>query len=369
MVKEKKINIDGIDILLVEDFDALVSHGEAWNDLVFSADIFVPTSSFAWLSAYYQHRLRKTDSIFCLFAYQNGELLGVFPLVRKSTRRGIALRAPHDGHTVSVCPVVDKARGKQIFDALTKAIWRFTPSVWRVEFPDVPETFPIDKLVEKHPHTAIYERIGSFLKIETDWDRYYQSLSNNFRNNLRKANNRLGKLGNVDYLFEQAEPGSAQLDELVRVEALGWKGKKGTAIGCSEKVQAFYRTFVEQARKAGWLEWHFMRLNDQVIAAHMGIRGRNELVLWKIGYDETYSKCSPGVMLFYSLAQKSYSDGGVKEIDLLMDAPWHGAWKAEKRRYYVVRLYKYTSPRSLLLGYIPDFVIMRARLLKRKFSN
>jgi len=65
-------------------------------------------------------------------------------------------------------------------------------------------------------------------------------------------------------------------------------------------------------------------------------------------------------MLFQALVDRTFPDPDIDEINLLTDAPWYGNWRMEQREFLRVRLYR-RRPGSLLLGFVPDSVVARAR--------
>src|SRR5439155_13355934 len=77
------------------------------------------------------------------------------------------------------------------------------------------------------------------------WD---DGLTRRFRRNLRRAERRLGELGEV--CFEVVTTGTRlkqALDVFYRLEASGWKGQRGTAVAQRSQVKRFYDGLVDRA--------------------------------------------------------------------------------------------------------------------------
>src|SRR5439155_13822651 len=87
------------------------------------------------------------------------------------------------------------------------------------------------------------------------------------------------------------------LDEVFRVEAAGWKGREGTALANDSVRGMFYRRYAAAACRQGILRLCFLRIGDRVAAVQLGVESEGRFWLHKIGYDEAFAKCSPGMLL------------------------------------------------------------------------
>jgi len=140
-----------------------------------------------------------------------------------------------------------------------------------------------------------------------------------------------------------------------------WKGREGTAIKCSEQMSSFYSTLVNRLYESGWLEWHILRTEGRAIAVNLAIHVQQGILLWKLGYDDAYAKCSPGGMLFQKLLERVFPVSEIAEINLLTDAKWYDNWNMARREYREIRFYHTKRLRSVLLGLIPDQLMTIAR--------
>ena len=67
-----------------------------------------------------------------------------------------------------------------------------------------------------------------------------------------------------------------------------------------------YRELASRLKTAGWLEWHFLKVDNRVCAAHMAVRFPQALCVFKVGYDETLRKYSPGNVLMEAVLQREF---------------------------------------------------------------
>lgn len=363
-----------ITILKADQPDDLENHREQWDALLGKDPCGLPTSSYAWISAYFRHCLPTGENWLCFFAYRDDELVGVLPLILHTSNifsvRYSTYQLPKDNHTIAVYPVLRRGTEAETFEMLLKAAWNEHPEALWMELPDTPENVKVMTLVNRHLHTISLSRIGRYLPVNGNREVYLSSLSRNFRSNQRKAANKLKKLDNVETRFIlSGEASSKQLSEFMPVEADGWKGRKGTAIQQSETLVSFYHYLTNELAAAGWLEWHFLYAEGHAIAANLAIRLNRSVVVWKLGYKESYSRCSPGGMLFQTLLDNAFDDPDIDELNLLTDAEWYNNWKMENRKYYNIRLYNPGHARSLFWGYIPNSLINLLKKCKKLISR
>jgi CelD/BcsL family acetyltransferase involved in cellulose biosynthesis len=358
----RRVEVPARRVLVVDSVEELRMHADAWNALAFAAPPRIPTSSYAWVSSYFEHSLQPGETWRCVFAYHGkNRLVGVLPLIASGGPLRRTLRTPHDGHTIAVGPLLQPGDETPVLNDLLRAAWASEPRARWIEIADVAASSPMVERLEGRLHVEVTRRPGSYLPVDGDQEQYQASLSKNFRSNQRKAANKLKKLADVEKAFLAGEDASsAQLPEFAPVEASGWKGREASAIQASPERMAFYTTLADRLAEAGWLEWHFLRAEGQAIAANLAVRFNGSVLVWKLAYDEAYSRCSPGGMLFQALVDRTFPDPDIHEINLLTDAPWYSNWRMEKRDFLRIRLYR-KRPGSLLLGLLPDALTARAR--------
>ena len=126
-------------------------------------------------------------------------------------------------------------------------------------------------------------------------------------------------------------------------------------------MMAFYTDLCSQLSRQGWLEWHILKADNKTIAMNLAIRFHESVFLLKLGYDEAYSKCSPGGMLLQYALEHAFNDNQIKEFDILTNEPWYDNWKMRNREYLHLRIYNNKRTQSFLAGYIPDRLIQVAR--------
>lgn len=87
------------------------------------------------------------------------------------------------------------------------------------------------------------------------------------------------------------------LDEFLRLEASGWKGRVGTALDNSPADAAFFRRIAESAHQQRRLHLLALTLEGRAIAMQCDFFAGNGGFAFKVAYDETFAAASPGLQL------------------------------------------------------------------------
>lgn len=363
-----------LQIKAVQNFQDFESHIDAWNKLAFGAPQQLPMCSYAWISSYFEHYLASDESWICLFAYDRQELVGVMPLVVKSRSlfgfKFALLGVRRSAQTCSVDILVKQGEENIVIRAMINAAIASYPHQIGFVFDRLPENSPTINVLENlSGFTPIkeFDSVGAFLKITDNFAEYRASLSGNFRSNLNKASKKLHKLSNVKMSFLNGNEATEEyLNELIEVEAKSWKKNAGTAISDSSRDIKFFQSLTQRLSSAGFLEWQILEAEGKKIAINLAVRLKRSILIWKLSYDPSYSKCSPGSMLLEEAVKLACESEDINEINLMTDHSWYDNWKMKKRRYYNIKLYQ-NKPISLILGYFTTSMRQKLRSFKLRY--
>jgi len=143
---------------------------------------------------------------------------------------------------------------------------------------------------------------------------------------------RLADIGEVTTVaaIEPAEV-RARFELFMALEARGWKGKRGTALISKQATAEFAREAVANRAEAGAARIDSIDLGGNPIAMVVTFAAGSTAYTWKIAYDETYARFSPGVQLMLDLPQRLFSDPTLMRIDscaaanhAMIDHLWSG---------------------------------------------
>jgi CelD/BcsL family acetyltransferase involved in cellulose biosynthesis len=201
-----------------------------------------------------------------------------------------------------------------------------------------------------------------YLRLAGDLREHEETLSRNLRHDVQRRLRRLCEAGTVSV---EISHGSVSLDDLLddgfRVEALSWKGRRGTAIASRDDTTRFYTGLAHWAASTGWLRLAFLRVDGRAIAFQLDLESRSRYYSLKIGYDPEFQHFSPGKLLAYTMVSRAVSLG-LEVYELLgTDEPWKDRWTEHAREQVAFRAF---SPSAA--GRLASSTFLYGRPLVRK---
>ena len=139
----------------------------------------------------------------------------------------------------------------------------------------------------------------ALLASETDAETYLNThVRAKKRKELRRLANRLGELGKLRFaVLEDATDLPDWCDTFLALEAAGWKGSEGAALGNTPATAQFFRDCIAGAHAAGRLDFQRLDLDGCAIAMLVNFRTPPGSWSFKIAYDESLARFSPGVLI------------------------------------------------------------------------
>jgi hypothetical protein len=262
-----------IRVEFVRTFEELDKFADEWDLLALNAQQQHPALSHAWISAYFKSSLKEGETWFCLFAFDNNNLVGVLPLLSRESRflgnKCLLLNTPKDSHTMSVDFLFKEKYGKKVIQLFARYLNALRPRVIRLRINKIAYNTPTFNAIAEGIYGVYpsYYQSGYTAIIPVEWslNDYKNRLSKKFLGNVRRSGNRLQKLGDFSVsVINDRKNARENLLSFACIEKSGWKGRKGTAI--NDKFWAFFEEFVQNMCEKGWLKWYFLNLGDKRIA-------------------------------------------------------------------------------------------------------
>lgn len=196
-----------------------------------------------------------------------------------------------------------------------------------------------------------------FIPLDASWETPESHLNSGRRSDFRRARRRAEQLGAVRFevLTPQVEELDGLLDEAYRVEAAGWKGEIGSALRAHKARGDFYRRYAKQMCRAGKLRLAFMHIGDKVAAMQLAAETAGGFWLLKVGYDESFARCSPGMLLMAETIRYSARQGLSAYEFLGTNESWTELWTCQLRTCAALRFYPHNA--SGLAAFATDFGI------------
>jgi len=168
------------------------------------------------------------------------------------------------------------------------------------------------------------------------------------RSDFRRAMRKAGTFGKVevDVSLPAEDDLDRLLDDALEVESAGWKGREGSALRYDQARHQFFRDYALAACRLGQLRMGFLRIDGKAAAMMIAVEQSKRLWLLKVGYDEKFKTCSPGVLLLMEGVRAAMSNG-LEGVEFLgTEAPWTKVWTQVTRPCIAFRAYP-ARPRGL----------------------
>ena len=136
------------------------------------------------------------------------------------------------------------------------------------------------------------------------------------RKELRRQRHRLADLGAraVEGATRAPVVGEA-LRDFLDLEARGWKGRAGTAAAQNESIRQFIESAICDLAHQGKVRIDRLCISGRAIAAAVTLLSDERAWTWKIAYDESFARFSPGVQLMIDVTAAVLADRSIAEID------------------------------------------------------
>jgi CelD/BcsL family acetyltransferase involved in cellulose biosynthesis len=204
-----------------------------------------------------------------------------------------------------------------------------------------------------------------YIPLDESWARPESKLNAGRRSDFRRMQRRAEQLGPVR--CELLEPTLDELPSLLQqaleVEDRSWKGREGTSLLRDPERLAFFRRYAAATAASGQLRLNLLRIGEQPVAMQLGVETGGRLWLLKIGYDEAFSSCSPGMLLMLQVVGHA-ARKGLHTLELLGGPePWVKLWTEQVRPCNAIRVYPAGAKGAVALG--SDAVSVARRRLAR----
>lgn len=132
----------------------------------------------------------------------------------------------------------------------------------------------------------------------------------------RRLARRLGETGRIEHVSTTTGHDlDDAFDAFLVLEARGWKGRAGTAMGSAPHTEIFFREAVLGLGRSGRASIDLMLRDGAPIAAGVVFRAGERAWYLKTAYDEAFARYSPGVLLSHALGNSLIAEPGIRLVD------------------------------------------------------
>lgn len=338
-------------VVAITDVRELATQQAAWTDLVGNAiepnAFYEPWSLIPLLKAF------GDGDWTVLFVHDDAEaneqaaLLGVIPL-QKSRLRLLPWpiwslwENPYCFHCV---PLLRQGAAARALAAVGQWINRSTDTVplldWHHVTADGPLREAIGTMIDENGWTATSrDTYGRALLARCQDSETYQQekLSRHQRHELRRQRRRLAELGPLEARVCQPDENvETWIEDFLALEAAGWKGRDGTAISSNPADREWFTRSMRAGFAEGRVGFLGLFLNDRPVALKCNFLCPPGSYAFKIAFDESYPKFSPGVLLeidnidwFHAQANLEWMDSCAARDHSMINRIWGNRRQIER---------------------------------------
>jgi hypothetical protein len=184
------------------------------------------------------------------------------------------------------------------------------------------------------------------------------------RRDLKRKQKRLSELGRLEYCPLAAKDDlEIWVEEFLRLEAKGWKGRQKTALACHDADRRFFFMACSNAFLKGRLMAVALRLNGAPIAMQFNFLSGQCCFAFKTTFDENYAHFSPGLLLGLNVMERVVNSPEPLWIDFCAapDSPMPGRLSTQRRRLQTITITRRQTAGSLILSTIQVLKQMKGR--------
>src|SRR5712671_3931434 len=253
----------------------------------------------------------------CVAVWEDGKLGALFPLQLERRYRGLPLQALRSWRHRNMLVCTPLIRQKSVASCVAALLQSSLAPVVEFEWICAGGLF-YGALAEAAsaaglPWTATDAYARAVLVRDRDPRERFNS---NMKNNLRRWQARLDAVGVLSPVrLAPGDDRAAWTQDFMRLEASGWKGRAGSALSCREDDRRFVAAVFGEAFRRGRLLVTGLDLGGRALARHVMFTAGEGAFTFKIAYDETYEKCSPGILAEVDNVRQFMENPGLRWID------------------------------------------------------
>lgn len=281
---------------------ALSAHAGAAN--VFAQDWF--------MDAALRHAADGRDAMLAVVSHHSGPWLGVMPLVTASRFGRWPARIWRGWSTTSQflgMPLVAAQSADLFWASLLAFLDRQASGEILLHFGAFDADDPISiALLDRCSHEGrafhIIHRFNrpAYRVGDDAADRSDAKVRSRLRSLLRRIERDHGSVAIT--IFDPTQPCTPWIDAFLEMEASGWKGRNGSALGSAPETEALFRTVIERGHENGSARLASLSVNGRVIAMSSWFESPSWGHGFKMTFDEEYRAYAPGQLLMREISDR-----------------------------------------------------------------
>jgi CelD/BcsL family acetyltransferase involved in cellulose biosynthesis len=325
-----------IDKVVMRGISELLAIEQAWWRLWERCSRRTPFQSPGWLLSWYRE-FRPGEPVSFTF-WHAGRLVGIAPFYAKHEADGFHLQLFGTAVSDFCDMLVEPGWEDLVADAFAVALAAETG--WNtITFDELPSDATALRL-KKLRACTVSEQIASTCPVLTLERRVpgESNLPSQLRRNLRKAQRRAARRGDVRFIL--ADEGAAQctFNRLVDLHTARWRARDQAGVLADERIRRFHADVIKVLYPKAVARLYELRIAGQTAAAYYGFQDNNRAYAYISGFDPRFAHESPGSLLLAHVIADS-ANAGAREFHFLRGAETYKyAWGAHDRHNHRRRL-------------------------------
>ena len=220
-------------------------------------------------------------------------------------------------------PLINPEFGIASLDLLEDWLASEFPAMGAFMLPMIPATGSFSALVQAYTGVRMLQscqfdlRSRAVLRNAPDTaDRVVRWMGRKRHKEMRRLWRRLAECGSLEFMTAKAAVELKSATEyFLALEAMGWKGKRGTALICDPSLATFTRTMSRRLASQFNIEIDALTIDRFPVAMAIVLRSGTDAYFWKTTYKEEYAQYSPGVLLALGMTSRLLNNPDTRFIN------------------------------------------------------
>lgn len=215
-------------------------------------------------------------------------------------------------------PLIDPDYGMAVLDLLHDWLASEYPAMSALLMPAIHATGKFSDLLREHAELRLlqiceFDRFSRAVLVSGPdaAQRVAERIGGKRNKEFRRLWRRLSERGKLEFVTAQsASDVKLATEYFLALEALGWKGKRRTALLCDPSLATFIRTISRRLAKKDKIEIDALTLDGTPVAMAIVFRSGKNAYFWKTAFKEDFASYSPGVLLTLAMTSRLVADTG-----------------------------------------------------------
>jgi CelD/BcsL family acetyltransferase involved in cellulose biosynthesis len=313
-----------------------------WTDLIAEIPTAPVFLTWEWVRTWWLHFGQSRELWLLTARDQEGNLLGIAPLMKELHRTGLVkLRIlAFIGTSITYSVHLNILTHSSDPEGLMRAFVVFL--LERVDQWDVIRLAPVAEgsgLFDALASTGGLIRTGTkktsaYIPLPGDWDTYHKTLTKKLRRNLKYFRSKLDHdyPGAVSFnCIKDAQQLPAAMKKLEELNKNRWHAKDRASNYDHPGYSDFHQAIANQTFEQGWLRLNQLVVSDHVIAICYNFLYHSRIYAYAIGYDLDWSGYSPGRLAIAFSIQAAIEDAAYEYDWLGGEEAYKLAWTDQIR--------------------------------------